>query len=437
MTVKETPIVIFWFRRDLRIEDNHGLYQALKSENQVLPLFIFDTNILQQLDNKTDKRVDLIWQILNKLNNIFIEFGSSLRIEYGKPKEVFMKLMTEKNLKGVYANTDYEPYAFARDREVSELLKSKNIPFHSFKDQVIFEYNEILKSDKTPYTVFTPYSRVWKAKLYSQNIEAFPSEKLLHNLFKTPPLPFPELHNIGFQSTGIIYSEPEILKNIIKNYASTRDYPALSGTTGLSLHLRFGTNSIRKLVKTALELSDTWLNELIWREFFMSILAWFPYVEKRAFKPKYDDIKWRNNEMEFKMWCEGKTGYPLVDAGMRELNETGLMHNRVRMVVASFLTKHLLIDWRWGEAYFASKLLDYDLAANNGNWQWAAGCGCDAAPYFRVFNPTEQAKKYDPQMKYIRKWIHEIDSFDYPKPIVEHSFARLRALDTYKIALNS
>lgn len=437
MSENKVPIVIFWFRRDLRIEDNHGLYQALKSGMPTLPIFIFDTNILQQLDNKVDKRVDLIWQMLNNLQSEFLKFDSSLRIEHGKPIEIFSKLLTEYNLNAVYTNTDYEPYAFERDREVSELLNSKNIQLHSFKDQVIFDYKELLKPDKSPYTIFTPYSRVWKTKLNPQNIEAFSSERLLYNLLKTPPLPFPNLNDIGFSKTGILLSEPKLDTGIIKNYASTRDYPALSGTTGLSLHLRFGTLSIRKLVKIALELSETWLNELIWREFFMSILAWFPYVEKKSFKPKYDDIKWRNNEKEFEMWCNGKTGYPWVDAGMRELNETGLMHNRVRMVVASFLTKHLLIDWRWGEAYFASKLLDYDLSANNGNWQWAAGCGCDAAPYFRVFNPTEQAKKFDPQMKYIRKWIPEIDSFDYAKPIVEHGFARLRALETYKISLNS
>ncbi len=435
MSVKKNPIVIFWFRRDLRIEDNHGFYQALKSGLQVLPLFIFDTNILNQLDNKVDKRVDLIWQMLEKLQLIFLKYESTLKIEYGTPVEVFERLLTQFDVKAVYTNTDYEPYAIKRDKEVKELLATKNISFHTFKDQVIFEYDEVLKSDKTPYTVFTPYSRVWKAKINSQNIEAFPTEKLLHNLLRTPPLPLPDLNDIGFLTTGIIYSEPEIDTDIIKNYAVTRDFPALNGTTGISLHLRFGTISIRKLVKIALELSEIWLNELIWREFFMSILAWFPQVEKSAFKSKYDEIKWRNNEAEFEKWCNGKTGYPLVDAGMREMNETGLMHNRVRMVVASFLTKHLLIDWRWGEAYFAAKLLDYDLSANNGNWQWAAGCGCDAAPYFRVFNPTEQAKRYDHEMKYIRKWIPEIDSFEYPQPIVEHSFARLRALETYKNAL--
>lgn len=435
MSVKKTPIVIFWFRRDLRIEDNHGFYQALQSGYEVLPLFIFDTIILNQLDEKADKRVDLIWQMLINLQNEFLKYGSSLRVESGKPAEILTNLTTEYNLKAVYTNTDYEPFAIKRDKEVKELLVTKNISFETFKDQVIFEYDEVLKSDKTLYTVFTPYSRVWKAKLTVKDTETFPSEKWLHNLMQTPPLPFPDLNDIGFQSTGIVYIEPEIDTNIIKNYATTRDFPALHGTTGISLHLRFGTVSIRKLVKIALELSEIWLNELIWREFFMSILVWFPHVEKRAFKPKYDEIQWRNNEAEFEKWCRGETGYPMVDAGMREMNETGLMHNRVRMVVASFLTKHLLIDWRWGESYFATKLLDYDLSANNGNWQWAAGCGCDAAPYFRVFNPTEQAKRYDSEMKYIRKWIPEIDSFEYPQPIVEHSFARLRALETYKNAL--
>ena len=314
------------------------------------------------------------------------------------------------------------------------LLKTKNILFHSFKDQVIFEKSEVMKSDGTPYTIFTPYSKIWKQKLKEQKIELFTSESLLNRLHKTKPFPFPSLNDIGFENIKSTFPSIKIDEKIIRNYDQTRNFPAINGTSKMSVHLRFGTISVRSLVKKASELNEQWLNELIWREFFMMILFHFPYVIERSFKKKYDNIPWRNNEAEFDLWCKGETGYPMVDAGMRELNETGLMHNRVRMVVASFLTKHLLIDWRWGEAYFAEKLLDYELSSNNGNWQWAAGCGCDAAPYFRVFNPSEQLKKFDKDLIYIKKWIKNFNP-DYLSPIVEHDYARKRVLEVFKKAL--
>lgn len=430
-----TAINIFWFRRDLRINDNHGLYRALQSGLPVLPLFIFDKNILDRLENKHDRRVQFIHAHCMHLNTLFQEYNSGLHTEYGIPIDVWRALADKYDIKSVYTNHDYEPYAIQRDVEIQQFLDSKSISFHSFKDQVIFEKSEVVKSDGTPYTVFTPYSRVWKSKYVQEKITNYPSENLLANVYKVDTSLL-SLEYIGFK---IVDSNLEIMPkwqpNTIQNYHTTRNIPADEhGTTRLSVHLRFGTISIRKLVQKAILLNDSWLNELIWREFFMQILYHFPKVVSQSFKVKYDKIPWRNNEIEFQLWCLGKTGYPIVDAGMRELNETGFMHNRVRMIVASFLTKHLLIDWRWGEAYFAEKLLDYELSANNGNWQWAAGTGCDAAPYFRVFNPSEQARKFDPNTLYINKWLSP-DDLLIP-PIVEHSFARQRALSVYKSALN-
>lgn len=429
-------VAVFWFRRDLRLEDNAGLHHALQSGLPVLPVFIFDTDILSQLEDKQDRRVDFIHQVLISLQKEFEGLGSSLWVKTGKVTEVFEQLTEAYDVKAVFCNRDYESNALKRDSNIKNYLHTKGIEFHTFKDQVIFEWNEVLKANGEPYTIFTPYSKVWKQKLSDKDYHAFPSSFSMPEFLKQEKLPVPGLEEIGFQKTDIQFTPPVLDEGIISNYEETRNFPAIEGTTHLSVHLRFGTVSIRKLVLLALNLNEQWLNELIWREFFMSILAHFPYVETGAFKKKYEAIAWRNNEAEFAAWCEGRTGYPIVDAGMRQLNETGWMHNRVRMVVASFLTKHLLIDWRWGEAYFANKLIDYELSANNGNWQWAAGCGCDAAPYFRVFNPTEQTKRFDPELKYIRKWIKDLDSFSYPQPIVEHTFARNRALEVYKKGIN-
>lgn len=428
-------INVFWFRRDLRLNDNHALYQALNSGLPVLPVFIFDTEILDKLNSKADARVSFIYAETQKIKTELEKIGSSLKIFHTKPTEAFCELTGQYQIQSVFANKDYEPYAKERDNEVGELLEKKGIAFNLYKDHVIFGENEVLKDDGTPYTVFTPYSKKWKQILNEAEIQSFPSEKIRENFIKTKPFPFTQLKELGFEKSSIAVPHPEISEEIIRNYSKTRDLPAVEGTTRLGVHLRFGTVSIRELTQKAMEWSETFLNELIWRNFFSTILWHFPQVIDKAFKPKYDFIQWRNNEKEFERWCNGQTGYPMVDAGMRELNETGFMHNRVRMVTAGFLTKHLLIDWRWGEAYFAEKLLDYELASNNGNWQWAAGTGCDAAPYFRIFNPENQQKKFDPDGEYVKRWVPEMETLAYPKPVVNHKMARERALQAYRKVL--
>lgn len=423
---------MFWLRRDLRISDNAGLYYALRNNENVLPIFIFDTVILDDLEDKADKRVEFIHQSLSTLKESFQEAGSSLLVLHGDPVKIFSNL----NPKTVYTNHDYEPYARQRDDKVKTILERKGSSFHSFKDQVIFEKDEVVKDNGEPYTVFTPYSRKWKARLNAFFQKSYPTEKYRSKLYQTNPFPFPTLEEIGFAPTHPAFPERAVKGAVIKDYHLKRDIPGIIGTSRLGVHLRFGTISIRKLVQLAVKKNETWLNELIWREFYQMILWHFPKVDQ-AFKPQYDRIHWRNNVEEFEAWCEGRTGYPIVDAGMRELNATGFMHNRVRMIVASFLTKHLLINWRWGEAYFAKKLLDFDLAPNNGGWQWAASSGCDAAPYFRVFNPELQTQKFDPDFKYIRKWVPEFETPAYPKPIVDHKKARERVLKVYKAALEA
>ena len=433
--MSKKQISIFWFRRDLRLHDNHGLYEALKSEEAVLPIFIFDKDILEGLKDKADKRVAFIHQTLSEINDALKKSGASLCVLHDTPQHAFEKMTNEFEITAVYTNHDYEPYAIKRDAAVETFLKSKKISFHPFKDQVIFEKDEVVKADGSPYTVYTPYSKRWKEQYLTDKKTNYPSEKHISNFYKTKPFPFPSLKDLGFESVRIDISPTTPDKNSIQHYDETRNLPYIDGTSKMSVHLRFGTVSIRELAALASKWNAQWLNELIWREFFMMILWHFPNVVTESFKSKYDRIPWRNNEIEFRKWCDGETGYPMVDAGMRELNATGLMHNRVRMVVASFLTKHLLIDWRWGEAYFAEKLLDYELSSNNGNWQWCAGCGCDAAPYFRIFNPSEQQKKFDPDMIYIRKWIKNYKP-GYLDPIVDHDFARKRALGVFKSALS-
>jgi len=428
-------VTIFWFRRDLRMEDNAGLYRALKDRGNVLPLFIFDADIIDKLEDKKDKRVSFIYYQVQRLKKEVEASGSSLLVKYGKPVEVFDALFAEYQVEAVYTNHDYEPYARERDEGMKKFLESKNVDFTTFKDQVIFEKSEVTKDDGKPYTVFTPYGRKWRAALKPSDLKSYPSETLLDRCFKTDPVGDFDLKDVGFEYTTFDYPDKKIDGEILKNYHLTRDIPSVNGTSRQSLHLRFGTVSIRKLVKSALDLNETFLNELIWREFYMMILWHFPQVIDRAFKPKYDNVRWLNDEKQFNAWCQGKTGYPIVDAGMCELNQTGFMHNRVRMVVASFLVKHLLIDWRWGEAYFAKKLLDFELSSNNGGWQWAASSGCDAAPYFRVFNPELQTKKFDPDLKYIKRWVPEFQELNYPKPIIDHKFARERVLKEYKRAL--
>lgn len=429
--MNENKIVICWLRRDLRLEDNTALAKALKSGLPVLPLFIFDTNILDKLEDKSDKRVDLIRQILVLISAELQEKSSSLLVKYGKPVEVFENLVKEYNIQGIYTNRDYEPYAISRDFSVKYWAESNQIEFNEFKDQVVFEPGEIIKEDGKPYTVFTPFSKVWKRNLQEDNLieQDYPD---FYRFFKTKPFKIPELSDLGFLPSNYIYQNPKTDFQIIQNYHNTRDFPGIIGTTHTSLHLRFGTVSPRKLVKIALQKNEIWLNELIWREFFMHVMWFFPKVESKPFNPKFEHIEWNNNDELFQKWCEGKTGYPIVDAGMRELNATGWMHNRVRMITANFLTKILMIDWKWGEAWFAKKLLDFDLAINNGNWQWSAGCGCDAAPYFRIFNPNEQIRKFDPECIYIRKWVPEYETLEYPKPIVDYQIERNKSLEKFK-----
>lgn len=427
---------VFWFRRDLRLQDNAGLYHALKSGDPVLPIFIFDTHILGKLPDKADARVAFIHKTITELSEHLSAQGSSLKVLHATPLEAFKELAKDYTITNVYTNHDYEPAAIERDASVKHFLESKGIGFHTYKDQCIFEKNEVTKDDGKPYTVFTPYSRKWKAAMTDFYIKPYPTKKYFKNFLPTKHFAIPSLKELGFETTDTKFPANKTDSDIVRHYHQTRDIPGIKGTTRLSLHLRFGTVSIRALVKRAMELNETWLNELIWRDFYMMILHHFPHSAKDSFKPPYDRIHWRNNETEFAAWCEGNTGFPIVDAGMRELNETGFMHNRVRMIVSSFLVKDLLIDWRWGEAYFAEKLLDYDLSANVGGWQWAAGSGCDAAPYFRVFNPTEQQKKFDPEFKYIKHWVPEYGTKNYPPPMVDHAAARLRALKVYKEALS-
>jgi deoxyribodipyrimidine photo-lyase len=424
-------VVFFWFRRDLRLEDNVGLFQALQSQYPVIPLFIFDETILERLP-KNDPRVGFIHESLSKIQLQLQEKGKSLLIRKGKPELVWEDLLQEYAIQKVFWNKDYEPNAMQRDAAVTDILQSNGVKVVTYKDQVIFEKEEIVKSDGLPYTVYTPFKNKWleKYRIIAPVLEydAVP----YFSSFLSSNFAFPSIEDIGFEPSQIKV-KPHNLK-LVANYHETRDFPALDSTSYLSPHLRFGTVSVRKLVNWAIRKNETFLSELIWREFFMQILYHFPKVQNKNFKSAYDGIQWRNDEADFKRWCEGRTGYPMVDAGMRQLNETGYMHNRVRMVVASFLCKHLLIEWQWGEAYFAEKLLDYEMSSNVGNWQWAAGTGCDAAPYFRVFNPDIQQKKFDEKGIYIRKWIKEFD-LGYGEPMVDHAMARDRAIATYKAGI--
>ena len=429
--MNKQEVALFWFRRDLRLEDNVGLFHALESKYPVIPLFIFDEAILDNLP-KNDARVGFIHESLSKINQQLQETGSSLLVKKGKTQEVWQVLLQEFDVKEVFFNKDYEPYAIKRDLAICELLEDNKAPHFSFKDQVIFEEKEIVKADGLPYTVYTPYKNKWLEKYNAMApVQEYDAIEKFSNFHKNNFV-FPTLEEIGFKESPIKVI-PHNLKNV-SHYHETRDFPALDSTTHLSPHLRFGTVSIRKLVNWAVRKNQVFLSELIWREFFMQILFSFPKVVDHNFKSAYDGIQWRNDEEDFKRWCSGTTGYPMVDAGMRELNETGYMHNRVRMVVASFLCKHLLLPWQWGEAYFAEKLLDFELAANVGNWQWAAGTGCDAAPYFRVFNPEIQLQKFDEKGIYIRKWIPEFD-LGYGAPMIDHAFARDRAIATYKAGI--
>ena len=428
---------LFWFRRDLRIEDNHGLYMALSGKNKVIPIFIFDSNILEKLQ-KQDARVEFILSALGAIDIAMKRNRCNVGIYHGTPKAVLEKLLDKWSIEKVVCNEDYEPYASQRDREIKDFLEKKNIGFEQYKDQVIFAKDEVVKDDGTPYKIYTPYSRKWISHFESLAVKHFPSEELLGRCYNEKDLPTSSLSNLGFSKSSVPQPKHVFNDTLIDEYEATRNFPYLDKTSRIGTALRFGTLSVRKAVlQAAARSNSTFLKELIWREFFMQILWHFPHTQKNSFKPQYDRIEWRNDENDFKKWCAGETGYPLVDAGMRELNETGFMHNRVRMLVGSFLCKHLLIDWRWGEAYFAEKLLDYEMSSNVGNWQWVAGCGVDAAPYFRIFNPTEQVKKFDKELRYIKKWVSNFQDLDYPQPIVDHKKARERCLNTFKAALNT
>ncbi|CAM4337106.1 cryptochrome/photolyase family protein [Gillisia limnaea] len=429
-------VSVFWFRRDLRLDDNVGFLEALKSDLPVLPIFIFDTEILERLP-KDDARVSFIHENLQKMRKELQKNGSSLAIYHGKPVEVFKDLLKNYKIQQVFTNRDYEPYAKKRDSEIEKLLESETVQFHTFKDQVIFEKDEVVKKDGDPYAVYTPYMRIWKEKFKKIDLEIHYTSQHINNLVQNSRLPNLSLSDIGFETSKIKVLDYEVTPSLIQEYEAKRNYPALDATSHLGPHLRFGTVGIRKMVKKAIsEKNEIFWNELIWREFFMQILSHFPRIENESFKKKYDRIEWHNNEAEFELWKTGKTGYPMVDAGMRQLNETGFMHNRVRMLVGSFLCKHLLIDWRWGEAYFAEKLLDYEMASNVGNWQWVAGCGVDAAPYFRIFNPTTQIKDYDKEHAYIKEYVKEFGTAEYPEMMVDHKEARERALRVYKEAVS-
>ena len=434
--MKDT-VNIFWFRRDLRLDDNVGFYNALKSEHPVLPIFIFDKEILKKLP-KDDARLTFIYETLQKMRTKLEDKNtSSIAMFHGEPATIYKNLLEKYNIDTVFTNRDYEPYAKDRDDKIQQLLNDNNIKFKTFKDQVIFEQNEVTKKDGLPYVVYTPYMKVWKEQFKTHTLDFYYTSSFLKNLIQDKELPNLTLSDIGFTKSNQKIKKHIVTPALIQNYEDTRNFPAQDSTSKLGPHLRFGTVSIRKMIEKAItEKNEIFWQELIWREFFMQILWHFPHTSKNSFKAKYDRIDWRNNEAEFLKWCNGQTGYPLVDAGMRQLNETGFMHNRIRMLVGSFLCKHLLIDWRWGEAYFAEKLHDYEMASNIGNWQWVAGSGVDAAPYFRIFNPTTQIKKFDNDLAYIKKWVPDFQEFTYPKEMVDHKEARERCLATYKEALN-
>lgn len=432
----QLPLVVFWFRRDLRLTDNAGLFAALTGEYNVLPIFIFDEDILDKLDQKTDRRISFIVEALNHLNEALIERSTSLLVLHGKPLDVFNDLIKKYDVKGVYTNEDYEPYAIKRDKAVSDLLYGKGIPLISFKDHVIFDKNSLMTGNERSYTVFTPYSKKWKETLQEDDFSAYQSETIRDKWVLQKGRKVPDAKKFGFKTSKNLFKLPRLDSGVVTDYHENRNFPAIDGTTLIGAHLRFGTISIRECVRFALDKNMIWLNQLIWRDFFIQVLWHFPRVVNSSFREKFDRIEWINNEGDFERWRNGTTGVPIVDAGMRQLNQTGYMHNRVRMIVASFLTKHLLIDWRWGEAYFASRLLDYELASNNGNWQWAAGSGVDSSPWFRIFNPVLQSNKFDPSNDYVKRWIPEFGTRRYVSQMIDLDFGRKRCLEVFKRAVH-
>ncbi|HMN68683.1 MAG TPA: deoxyribodipyrimidine photo-lyase [Bdellovibrionales bacterium] len=426
-------VTVFWFRRDLRLEDNRGLEKALVQGRPVVPVFIFDSDILKSLSGR-DARVEFIHGTLRDLDERLKKFGSALQVYFDTPENAWREILKRFRVEAIHLNEDYEPYALKRDRKIADLASSKGVSFEEHKDQVLFAKSEIAKDDGRPYRMFTPYWRKWRAELKATKGAAakdVPSEKHAQNFAKLEPR-MPSLEQIGFTPSGISVPKLKFDRASLRSYGRVRDRMDLENATSrLGTHLRFGTLSVRRAVREALDLNETWLKELVWREFFMQILHHYPYTVGQPFDARFAKMPWRDDARGFKAWREGRTGYPIVDAGMRELSATGFMHNRARMITASFLTKHLLIDWRLGERHFAEKLLDFELSSNVGNWQWVAGSGCDAAPYFRIFNPSLQAKKFDKAGAYVRRWVPEFGTGKYPEPIVDHEMARRRALTVY------
>ncbi len=427
-------VTIFWFRRDLRLDDNRGLFEALKASSRVLPLFVFDDDIIGSLP-ADDHRVSFIYDSVANIHDQLQKQGRGVLIRKGRPYEIFLQIINDFPVEAVYCNGDHEPYGQRRDEQIKALLNANGISFHCYIDHLVMNKHEVLKPDGSPYFVYTPYSKQWKANLNDAHLTYYESRSHLHHLLQQQAFHFPKLEELDFKRSSMVIPAMDTSQEVIVSYKENRDIPSISGTTRTGLYLRFGTISIRELVRKALNWNETYLNELIWREFFAMILWHYPKVVSQSFREEYDRIQWRNDEKEFEFWKIGATGFPMIDAGMRQLNKTGYMHNRLRMITASFLSKHLLIDWRWGEAYFAEKLFDYELSSNNGGWQWSAGTGCDAAPYFRIFNPITQQTKFDPELKYVRAWVPELDKEDYPKPMVDLQLARERCLHAYKAAV--
>ena len=477
MTPATLDAALFWFRRDLRATDNAGLYHALKSARRVYCVFVFDTEILDALPNKLDRRVEFILESVGELEASLRALGGGLMVRHARADALIPALARELNVDAVFVNDDYEPLAIARDLRVRDELMRNDIGFHAFKDTVIFEKGEVLTQAGGSYSVFTPYKNAWLKKLDDFYLKAYPVHAYAIRLAPSPANEsLPTLASLGFEPTnlkalGIDAGESGARRRLedfverMERYRDARDFPAVKGVSWLSVHNRFGTVSIRELAALAHAETlrrknpgaETWLGELIWRDFYFQILYHHPHVVASAFRREYDAIEWPNDNALFAAWCEARTGYPIIDAAMRQINQTGYMHNRLRMIVASFLTKDLLIDWRLGEKYFADNLNDFDLAANNGGWQWAASTGCDAQPYFRIFNPVTQSERFDPAGKFIRRYLPELknvpDKFihapwtmplpeqqscaavignDYPAPVVDHAVQREKALALYK-----